>query len=66
MTTTRITSLPAIVLAGLLLVAATAPAASASGGYTVSACSPTTSPGAWQQVNTATAGMMSGNECVAR
>ena len=63
MTTTRIRSLPALVLAGLLLAAATPSAAAASGSYTVTACSPTTSPGAWQQINTFPGGMTSGNQC---
>jgi hypothetical protein len=63
MTTARVTSLPALVLTGLLL-AATAPAATtAAGSYTVSACSPTTSPGVWQQINTFPAAMTSGNQC---
>ena len=38
-------------------------AADAAGSYTVNACSPTTSAGAWQQVNTNTSSMASGNEC---
>ena len=63
MTTTHIRSLPALVLAALLLAAATPPAATASGSYTVTACSPTTSPGAWQQINTFPAGITSGNQC---
>ena len=63
MTTTPIRSLPVLVLAALLLAAATPPAATASGSYTVTACSPTTSPGAWQQTNTFPAGITSGNQC---
>ena len=63
MTTTHIRSLPVLVLAALLLAAATPPAATASGSYTVTACSPTTSPGAWQQINTFPGGMTSGNQC---
>jgi hypothetical protein len=63
MTTTRSRSLRALVLAGLLFLAATPAAASASGSYTVTACSPTTSAGAWQQVNTFPGGLSSGNEC---
>ena len=54
-------------LAGLLAVlalgAAVPAAALAAGSYTVSACSPTTSPGAWQQINTFPTGMTSGNQC---
>ena len=54
-------------LAGLLAalaLGATVPAAAlAAGSYTVSACSPTTSPGAWQQINTFPTGMTSGNQC---
>jgi len=63
MTTPRIKSLPALILLGLLLVAAAPSAAAASGTYTVTACSPTASPGAWQQVNTFPGGMASGNQC---
>jgi hypothetical protein len=63
MTTARIRSLPALILAALLLAAAAPSAAAASGSYTVTACSPTTSPGAWQQINTFPSGMTSGNEC---
>ena len=63
MTTPRIKSLPAVILLGLLLVAAAPSAAAASGTYTVTACSPTTSPGAWQQTNTFPGGMTSGNQC---
>jgi hypothetical protein len=54
-------------LAGLIAVLALGTAvpagALASGSYTVSACSPTTSPGAWQQVSTFPTGMTSGNQC---
>ena len=53
-------------LAGLLavLVLGAVPASAlATGSYTVSACSPATSPGAWQQINTFPAGMVSGNQC---
>jgi hypothetical protein len=63
MTTTRSRSLLALILAGLLLVAATPSAANASGSYTVTACSPTTSAGAWQQANTFPEGLTSGNQC---
>jgi hypothetical protein len=63
MTTPRIKSLPALILLGLLLVAAAPSAAAASGTYTVTACSPTASPGAWQQINTFPGGMTSGNQC---
>ena len=63
MTTTHIRSLPVLVLAALLLAAATPPAATASGSYTVTACSPTTSPGAWQQINTVPAGLTSASQC---
>jgi hypothetical protein len=45
------------------VVAAASASAFASGTYTISACSPTNSAGAWQQVNSDTAGMTSGNEC---
>jgi len=51
-------------LAGALAVAAGVPAvAQAAGSYAVSACSPSSSAGAWQQVNTNSASMTSGNEC---
>jgi hypothetical protein len=54
-------------LAGLFAVLALGTAvpagALASGSYTVSACSPTTSPGAWQQINTLPTAMTSGNQC---
>ena len=63
MTTTRSRSLRLLVLAGLLVVAATPSSASASGSYPVTACSPTTSAGAWQQVNTFPGGLTSGNQC---
>ena len=63
MTARHLKSVPAVGLAVLMLAAATPSAASASGSYTVSACSPTTSPGAWQQINTFPGGMTSGNEC---
>jgi hypothetical protein len=63
MTSARVTSLPALVLTGLLVAAATPAAATAGGSYPVSACSPTTSPGAWQQINTFPAAMTSGNQC---
>jgi hypothetical protein len=63
MTNTHIRSLPALVLAALLLAAATPPTATASGGYTVTACSPTASPGAWQQINTFPGGIISGSRC---
>ena len=63
MTNTRIRALPALILATLSLVAITPGAANASGSYTVTACSPTTSPGAWQQVNTFPGAMTSGNQC---
>lgn len=35
----------------------------AAGSYTVSACSPTSSPGAWQPVNTFPQGLAQGNQC---
>jgi hypothetical protein len=38
-------------------------AADAAGSYTVNACSPSASAGAWQQIDTSTASMTSGNEC---
>jgi hypothetical protein len=63
MTTTRSRSLLALSLAGLLFAAATPSAASAAGSYTVTACSPTTSAGAWQQANTFRGGLTSGNQC---
>ena len=63
MTTTHIRSLPVLVLAALLLAAATPSAATASGSYTVTACSPTTSSGAWQQINTFAGGLASGSQC---
>jgi hypothetical protein len=51
------------VLASLAVGALEPAAATAAGAYTVSACSPATSAGAWQQVNTSTAGMSAGNQC---
>jgi hypothetical protein len=63
MTNRRAKTLPLLILAVLLLAAATPAAASAAGSYTVTACSPTASPGAWQQLNTFPGGMTSGNEC---
>jgi hypothetical protein len=63
MTTTRSRSLRALVLAGLLLAAATPSAASAAGSYTVTACSPTMSAGAWEQVNAFPSALSSANAC---
>ena len=63
MTTTRSRSLLALVLAGLLLAAATPSAASAAGSYTVTACSPTMSAGAWEQVNAFPSALSSANAC---
>jgi hypothetical protein len=63
MTRARFRSVPTLILAALLLVAAAPSAAAASGSYTVTTCSPTTSPGAWQQINTFPGGMTSGNQC---
>jgi hypothetical protein len=63
MTNMRTGSLPALILAVLLLVAVTPTPATAAGSYTVTACSPTASPGAWQQLNTFPGGMTSGNQC---
>jgi hypothetical protein len=63
MTTAQLRRVPALVLATLWLAAAAPSAAGASGSYTVTACSPTASPGAWQQINTFPAGMTSGNQC---
>jgi hypothetical protein len=45
------------------LAAALPAAADAAGSYSVNACSPSTSAGAWQQVDTNSASMTSGNEC---
>jgi hypothetical protein len=53
----------AAVVAGAALTAAVPAAAEASGTYQVTACSPTSSSGAWTQVNTNTAGMTAGNQC---
>jgi hypothetical protein len=63
MTTTRSRGLRALVFAGLLLAAATASAASAAGNYTVTACSPTMSAGAWEQVNAFPSALSSANAC---
>jgi hypothetical protein len=63
MTRAQFRSVPALILAALLLVVAAPSAAAASGSYTVTACSPTTSPGAWQQINTFPGGMTSANQC---
>jgi hypothetical protein len=49
--------------AALALLAALPAAADAAGSYTVNACSPSTSAGAWQQIDTSTASMTSGNDC---
>jgi hypothetical protein len=45
------------------LAAALPAAADGAGSYTVNACSPSNSAGAWQQVDTNSASMTSGNEC---
>jgi hypothetical protein len=63
MTTAQLRTLPALIVAALLLAAAAPSWAAAPGSYTVTACSPTTSPGAWQQINTFSGGMASGNQC---
>jgi hypothetical protein len=63
MTTTRSRGLRALVLAGLFLAAATPSAASAAGSYTVTACSPTMSAGAWEQVNAFPSALSSANAC---
>jgi len=55
-----------VALAGLVAVlalGAAVPGALASGNYTVSACSPSSSAGAWQQVDSAPSSMTSGNLC---
>ena len=41
----------------------TAVAAGSAGTYTITACSPSTSAGAWTSVNQAPAGMSEGNDC---
>jgi len=66
MTARHLKSVPAVGLAVLLLAAATPSAAAASGSYTVTACSPTTSPGAWQQINTFPGGITSATSVAAR
>jgi hypothetical protein len=54
----------AILLVALALAVGAVPsAASAAGTYTVSSCSPTNSPGAWQQIDTFPTGMTSGEQC---
>ena len=63
MTTERPWHPRALVLAALVLAAAAPAAAWASGSYTVSACSPTSSPGAWQQVDSDASALTSGNQC---
>ena len=63
MTTTRSRSLRALILAGLLLAAATPSAASAAGSYTVTACSPTMSAGSWEQLNAFPSALSSANAC---
>jgi hypothetical protein len=63
MTGKRARTLPLLILAVLLFVAAIPAAAGAAGSYTVTACSPTSSPGAWQQLNTFPGGMTFGNGC---
>ena len=55
-------AIAAFAVAAALSVVAPA-AAQAAGSYTVNACSPTTSAGTWQQIDTNTASMTSGNEC---
>jgi hypothetical protein len=54
---------PRAAIAAFALAAALPAAADAAGSYTVNACSPTTSAGPWEQVDTNTASMTLGNEC---
>jgi hypothetical protein len=54
---------PILAAVGVLAVAAPAATAQAAGSYVVSACSPTTSAGAWQPVNTFPAALAQGNRC---
>ena len=56
----RRAALGSMLAAGTL---ALAPASAMGGSYTVNACSPTTAPGSWTQVDTFAAGMTSGNQC---
>ena len=54
---------PVLLALATALALAAATTAAASGSYTITACSPTSSPGAWSQVNTSPTGMTSGNQC---
>jgi hypothetical protein len=60
---------PARAAAALLVVGATlattagAPQVARAGSYVVASCSPSSTPGAWQQTNSFSAGLSSGNEC---
>jgi hypothetical protein len=60
---TALRSLLGLMLALLLSALTASPVLAASGSYTVTACSPTASSGAWQQINTSSSGMSSGNQC---
>jgi len=55
--------LPVATALAMALMLSTTSTATASGSYTVTACSPTNSPGAWTQVNTSSSGLTSGNQC---
>ncbi len=52
-----------IAAAPVVCLAALASRAFAAGSYVVSSCSPTSSPGAWQPLNTFPQGLAQGNQC---